>query len=87
MNWILKRTLFRHFWYMRARINVSSNSGGEDLDPEVRATVVRLQKKGLSSILDLSMEADLSPGERGFKASLEKAAHIKNLLEESIGKS
>ncbi|RKO98642.1 hypothetical protein CXG81DRAFT_6783, partial [Caulochytrium protostelioides] len=46
LNAIIKRTFFRHF------------CGGEDL-AEVRPTMARLQKSGIGSILDLSIEADM----------------------------
>jgi hypothetical protein len=75
-NWILKRTMFKHF------------CGGEALHPEVIATVRRLKNNcGVNSILEYSMEADISPGDKNVAESIEKVRISQALIQKSIGGS
>lgn len=69
---------------VRVHSSNSTCSGGETLVPEVEATLKRLKNKNVSSILDLSMEADLGPGERSLSKSIRVSREIKGLMQDAV---
>ncbi|KAJ3128379.1 hypothetical protein HK098_004626 [Nowakowskiella sp. JEL0407] len=68
---VVKRTFFKHF------------CGGEDLT-EVIPTMSALQSQGIGSILDLSMESDLSHTTYSSQHYLSEAVKIRELMQQSI---
>ncbi|KAI8810249.1 FAD-linked oxidoreductase-like protein, partial [Cladochytrium replicatum] len=68
---VVKSTFFKHF------------CGGEDIR-EVSPTMARFAAKGVGSILDLAMEADLDDTSLSGESAAQEAARVRALMEESI---
>ncbi|KAJ3417232.1 hypothetical protein HDV05_006438 [Chytridiales sp. JEL 0842] len=68
---VVKNTFFRHF------------CGGENIK-EVLPTMAAFQKRGIGSILDLAMEADIDAASLTGQAAREQAAKISTMMKESV---
>ncbi|KAJ3105534.1 hypothetical protein HDU97_008013 [Phlyctochytrium planicorne] len=71
MDFVVKRTFFKHF------------CGGENIT-EVLPTMAAFKSRGIGSILDLAMEADLDAGSAAGVAAKDLAAKVASQMKDSV---